>query len=162
MNRHKTNKKSTGAGFQDKTSGTGVGTSRTTGEKKITREERASSKIRSGLPIASSMKSGKTNVNDWQKPKLQGKATLDLMGCALEKFSQETTETFNASKLKKHKKPHQQEGNMLQKWKDKCYLRRQQRKHAGEWKEKQNASLQPWIKVDRKKIKTNSMLRFAT
>jgi len=85
-----------------------------------------------------------------------------LMGCALEKFSQETTETFNASKLKKHKKPHQQEGNMLQKWKDKCYLRRQQRKHAGEWKEKQNASLQPWIKVDRKKIKTNSLLRFAT
>ena len=114
------------------------------------------------MPIASSMKNGKTNVNDWQKPKLQGKATLDLMGCALEKFSQETTETFNASKLKKHKKPHQQEGNMLQKWKDKCYLRRQQRKHAGEWKEKQNASLQPWIKVDRKKIKTNSMLRFAT
>ena len=164
MTLHKQHKKSTGAGFQDKkvSAGVGITSSEASSEKKTTRDELASTKSKSGLPNSSTRKKSEMNVNDRHEPKFQGRAPLFDETRLGEVTSQETTDIFEDRKLREYKKPSQLEGNKLQKWQTKCFERRQQRKSLGVKNEKQNASHQPWERVERNKIKTNSMFRFAT
>jgi hypothetical protein len=63
-------------------------------------------------------------------------------------------------KLKKRVKPDEQKGTTLERWKAKCFKRRQQKRLLG--KGGPEANDQPWEKVERKKIQANSKFRFAT
>ena len=99
------------------------------------------------------------NHNEWHESNLQGKATLDWTGCALEKFKCQDQQAGNLDEDKPtHKKLHQLEGNKLKKWLKKCYERRQERKSGLD----KRIDSQPWVCVERNKIKCNSMIRFAT
>ena len=151
--------RSTGADFQVKKEGAGAGTSKAASEKKAKREERSSLRTKAGYSSASERKHDELNEDEWLAQR-----TPAVLGNALEQLnSQEKTKTKirKENKLKNHKKPSQLEGIKLEKWLKKCFQRRQQ--------EKANKSIeglpndnQPWVYVERTKIKSNSMLRVAT
>ena len=156
MNRQSTTF-TTGPDFQKKKIGTCERTSTSSSGKNQNREEHELSRSRANQLIQSVVDTVFANDRLETKPH-------KVLETKLHKGKPQDcdkTKPLIDYKLEKRKKPNEQTGKPLKKWKAKCFKRRQQKTFSREQESKEKDH-QPWERVERSKVEANQLFRFAT